>query len=449
MIKLNCYNNKRFALFGLGDSGVAAAKALQAGGAYVVCWDDNELSRLKAAKANVPLCHLKEIDWSSIEALILAPGVPLNYPVPHWSVQLAQEHKVPIIGDLELFAVQRSYYLFQYGLKHADIPVIAITGTNGKSTTTNLIVHLLRIMGKDAEMGGNIGRAALDLPPFQKDRFYVIECSSFQLELAPSLCPDIGILLNITPDHIERHGSFANYESIKKSLIKRSRIGFVPQELADIAGSALHKIGAQHDYHAIDAQLFYKSHKLADLSNAKALLGPHNAQNALNAIGAIRELLGEDAPWQEACETYVSLPHRMQHVRTIGTISFINDSKATNAEASMQALQSFSNIYWIIGGVAKQDGIKILKPLFHKITNAYLIGEAAQNFAKYIDTSFNFFNCGTLEKAVTQAFYDAKKDARDSVILLSPACASYDQFANYGARGDAFINIVNNLEDNS
>lgn len=452
MININCYKGKKFALFGLGDSGIASARALMQGGAKVVCWDDNEAARLRASTNAIDLCHLQEINWSDIYALILAPGVTLNFPQPHWSVKLAKKNNVKVIGDIELFVAQRNYFLNKHSLKNKDVPFIAITGTNGKSTTTSLIVHLLQVMGKKVEMGGNIGRPILDLAPLEKDVFYIIECSSFQIELAPSINPDVGILLNITPDHIERHGTIENYENIKKQLIYKSDIGLVPENIEFHKHARLYPVSLNpklfNGYYTHNSKLYYNKKLLADLNNIKSLLGPHNAQNALNAIASLRAILGEEVAnfsWQEACETYKSLPHRMQYVRKIGQVSFVNDSKATNAEASMQALETFNNIYWIIGGIAKKGGINNLKPLFYKIKTAYLIGESAQDFAQTIDTNFNFFNCGTLENAVKKAFDDASKDKNSSVILLSPACASYDQFANYSARGNAFLKIVNNL----
>lgn len=454
MINIDFYKGKNFALFGLGSSGIAAAKALTAGGASVICWDDNEEARLKAAEHSINLCHLQELDWHNIEALILAPGVPLNYPVPHWSAQLAKKNNVKIIGDIELFVLQRNYFLQEHNLKTTDIPLIVITGTNGKSTTTNLIAHILKTMGKKVGVGGNIGCPILSLPALEKGIFYVVECSSFQLDLAPSINPNVAILLNITPDHIERHGSLENYSNIKKSVIAKANIGFIGENITieHKPKQKLYQISLgkklNNEYYIQDAKLYYKNQSLTDLSSVISLLGPHNAQNTLHAIGAIKELLTEETQnynWQKACEIYQCLPHRMQPVRDINNIRFINDSKATNAEASMQALNSFDNIYWIIGGIAKKGGISVLKPLFPKIKNAYLIGEAAKDFAKSIENSFPFFDCGTLEVAIKQAFKHALQDKQKSVILLSPACASYDQFANYSARGDAFIKIVNNL----
>lgn len=450
MIEIDVYRGKYFALFGLGDSGIATAKALIAGGAFVVCWDDNESARLRASQHSIDLCHLSEIDWNKIEALILTPGVPLNYPKPHWSAQLAIKNKVKIIGDIELFVLQRNYYLKQHKLNNKDIPFIAITGTNGKSTTTNLIVHLLKSMGKKVEMGGNIGYPILDLKPFDKDIFYVIECSSFQIDLVPSINPDIAILLNITPDHIERHGTLENYANIKKKLISNAYLGFKTNDIIiqNFPKRKLYNIPQEDKYHIDNFKLYYKQKLLVNLNKTLSLLGSHNALNTLHAIASIREFLGEEVKnynWQKACETYQSLPHRMQYVRDIKNVCFINDSKATNAEASMQALNSFDNIYWIIGGIAKKEGINTLKPLFTKITNAYLIGEAAKDFAKTINNSFNFYDCRTLEQAIYKAFDDAKQDKNKAVILLSPACASYDQFANYSARGNTFIDIVNKL----
>lgn len=451
MIELTCFKTQKLALFGLGDSGIAAAKALESGGARVICWDDNERSRLKAAESGIKLNHLSEIDWSQISALVLAPGVPLHYPGPHWSVALARHHNVEIIGDIELFVRQRKQFLREQGLSNDSMPFIAITGTNGKSTTTCLITHLLEYMGCDVEMGGNIGRPILDLASFAKDRFYVIECSSFQIDLAPSINPTVGILLNITPDHIERHGNFANYSRVKKAMLCNAAIRLLPFGEDIASGTGLTYFVAidrpiEHGYYALETKLYFGDKFIADLSGIVALRGQHNMQNALAAIAALRELLGprvENFDWRKACLEYKGLPHRMQQIRQIGEVLFVNDSKATNAQASAPALASFENIHWIIGGIAKHGGINSLRPYFAKIRKAYLIGEAAQDFARAINYAFDFEYCYNLEQAVLSAMRDAKNTK--AVVLLSPACASYDQFANYSARGDAFIDIVNNL----
>lgn len=449
MIKITCFREQKLALFGLGESGIAAAKALQAGGAKIVCWDDNEQARLNAAQYNIQLTHLGEIDWSQITALVVAPGVPLHYPAPHWSVALAKQHGVEILGDIELFVRERNLFLLENNLRSKDVPFIAITGTNGKSTTTSLIAHLLTQIGCDAQMGGNIGRPILDLSPLAKDRFYVIECSSFQIDLAPSINPTIGILLNITPDHIDRHGSFENYAEVKKALLRHALIRFLPFD-QEFSGDNVHFISEDHEidngYYAVEAKLYHTRRFIVDLTGSISLRGKHNMQNALAAIGALMELLGDavsDFDWRAACLSYPGLPHRMQQIRSIGNVLFINDSKATNAQASAPALASFENIHWIIGGIAKQGGIESLQPFFSKINKAYLIGEAAQDFAKTINSAFEFQHCGNLEQAVLSAMHDAK--GTKAVILLSPACSSYDQFANYSARGEAFIKIVNSL----
>lgn len=455
MITIDIYKGKNIALFGLGLSGLATAKALIDGGANLYCWDDNEQSRLRAAECGIPLLHLSEVNWSNISSLVLSPGVSLHFPSPHWTVELAKNNNVEVIGDIELFVRQRNYFLETNKMVSKDMPFIAITGTNGKSTTTSLIAFLLKSIGVDVEIGGNIGQPILDLASFKFGRCYVIECSSFQIDLTPNINPDVGILLNITPDHIDRHGTLENYIESKLSLVRGAKIKFLPDDM-DIPGIEAVKVAEDkilsQGYYSQGKKLYFATDntvkELADLSNSISLRGKHNIQNALNAIGALDQLFGDrvkNFSWQPACLDFESLPHRMQQIRKIGNISFVNDSKATNAEASMQALSTFENIYWIIGGIAKYGGIDSLKPLFNRVTKAYLIGEAADGFGASIGNHFSYVNCGTLERAVALSYEDAKKDPKECTILLSPACASYDQFANYSARGDAFIKFVKNL----
>ncbi|EJF89067.1 UDP-N-acetylmuramoyl-L-alanine--D-glutamate ligase [Bartonella tamiae] len=512
MIVLESFKNKRVALFGLGGSGIATLQALICGGADVFAWDDKEEVRRFAKeqlqnsiidtqndKASLNFIenaadqyfnenhgclifqNLRELDWTHIDVLILAPGVPLTHPTPHWVVTLAQKAQVDIIGDIELFVRERTYYLKKHSLKERDIPFIAITGTNGKSTTTAFIDHLLKIAGQDVQMGGNIGTAILALEPFKKNRIYVVECSSFQIDLAPSLNPTIGILLNLSPDHIDRHGSFAHYNAIKKRLIAKAHyalIGIEEKEtraIYDALKSKNHKIYpiSKKPYseqkkivnfergYFLDHLTLYElnevnnhiAKKRVSLKNVISLRGSHNAQNAMMGLACLDILNLKLDNIDAAFSSYQGLPHRMQQVRKIGSVLFVNDSKATNAEASAPALATFEHIYWIIGGVAKEGGISALKDFFPKIKKAYLIGDAADDFAKTIGDAFAVSKSKTLEKAVHEAAKDAAFDSTqglfgengEGVVLLSPASASYDQFKNYGARGDAFITLVNEL----
>ncbi|WP_019224429.1 UDP-N-acetylmuramoyl-L-alanine--D-glutamate ligase [Bartonella rattimassiliensis] len=464
MISVACYKGQKVALFGLGKSGLAAAQALISGNAEVVAWDDNPMSVQAAFQQNIPTRDLHDEDWSEFVALILAPGVPLNYPQPHWVIEKARKNNIEIIGDIELFVRARHHFLQHYGLCDRDVPFIAITGTNGKSTTTALLAHLLEKMGYDVQMGGNIGKAILTLKPFVKKRIYVIECSSFQIDLTPSLHPTIGLLLNLAPDHIDRHGSFSCYVQAKRRLIAQASQAFISvddtacqilyQQLLH-EGKKIEGISKDHfvenGFYADGTKLFSvrqgQRYMLADLASMAALRGRHNAQNALMALATLQALKITDLSMDKHLESYKGLDHRMQQVRQMGAVLFINDSKATNADATAPALGAFNDIFWIVGGQAKKGGIESLREFFPKIRKAYLIGSAAQEFANVIGSSFPFSMSLTLENAVREAAFDAMScKAKEAVVLLSPACASYDQFKNYEVRGEAFVSFVMQLQ---
>lgn len=459
MIAAHTFAGKKAAVFGLGMSGLAAGRSLLAGGATVFAWDDGEKGRAAAKDAGLPLADLREVDWGAIDALVLAPGVPLTHPEPHWTVKLAQAHGVEIIGDTEIFMRERRR-------AGAPCPVIAITGTNGKSTTTALTHHLLQCAGLDAVRGGNIGAAVLDLPPFAHGRHYVLEFSSFQLDLTPSLDPDAGVLLNITPDHLDRHGSLEHYAAVKEKtfahMSKRGAAvigaddGLCDAIAARAEGRGVHtlRISAQRPVsdgvYAEGAALFETANgaivNQTRLDGIGSLRGAHNAQNASAALAAARSL---GLPWDtlaQALQTFPGLAHRMEEVRRIRHVLFVNDLKATNADAAERALLSFSNIYWIAGGKPKAGGIEPLAPLFHRIKKAYLVGEAAEAFAKTLDGAAAYTISSTLDRAVAEAAADAlASPSGEAVVLLSPACASYDQFPNFEVRGDAFRSLVEAL----
>ncbi|MBX4335053.1 UDP-N-acetylmuramoyl-L-alanine--D-glutamate ligase [Bartonella raoultii] len=465
MISVTYYKGKKVALFGLGKSGLSAAQALMRGGAEVVTWDDNAACVQEALRQNIPTRDLHFENWSEFVALILAPGVPLTYPQPHWVVKKARQSGIEIIGDIELFVRARNHFLQHSGLCEQDVPFIAITGTNGKSTTTALLAHLLKEMGCDVQMGGNIGTAILTLKPFVKKRIYVIECSSFQIDLTPSLQPTIGLLLNLTPDHIDRHGSFSHYVQTKRRLVAGAFHAFISvddatcldlyQQLRD-EGHSVTAVSTEHfvknGFYADGAKLFSvnqgQRHVLADLTFMTALRGRHNAQNTLMALATLHALKIADSSIEKHLASYQGLAHRMQQIRKMGTVLFINDSKATNADAAVPALSTFHDIFWIVGGLPKEGGIKSLRGFFHKIRKAYLIGTAAEEFASSIGTAFPFTISLTLENAVRQAAFDAiHYEAKEVVVLFSPACASYDQFKNYEVRGEAFISFVMQLKE--
>ncbi|CZT35623.1 UDP-N-acetylmuramoyl-L-alanine--D-glutamate ligase [Rhizobium sp. 9140] len=449
MIPVTTLNGHHVALFGLGGSGLATARALVAGGATVTAWDDNAGGVAKAAAEGIGTGDLREADWSLFAAFVLSPGVPLTHPKPHWTVDLARAAGVEVIGDVELFSRERRA-LFP------EAPLIAITGTNGKSTTTALIAHILAASGRDTQLGGNIGTAVLTLDPLAKDRFYVVECSSYQIDLTPSLEPTAGILLNLTPDHIDRHGTMENYAAIKERLVAASQTAIIGvddvwcEAIADrvaLAGRPVIRIARHRSlgdgYFAEDAAVMRAeaghAEVYADLSGIATLRGSHNGQNAAAAIAACLAVGVSKAEILSGLQSFPGLKHRMQPVATVGDVTFVNDSKATNAEAAAPALSSFERIYWIAGGVPKEGGITSLSPYFLRIAKAYLIGQAADDFAATLGDAVPFARSETLEKAVAAAAADAARDGLPAAVLLSPACASFDQYKNFEMRGDAFV----------
>ncbi|RIK88977.1 MAG: UDP-N-acetylmuramoyl-L-alanine--D-glutamate ligase [Hyphomicrobiales bacterium] len=449
MIPVSTLSGKNVALFGLGGSGLATAEALAAGGARVTAWDDSAAAVDKARAAGIAAADLREADWSAFCAFVLSPGVPLTHPEPHWTVSLARAAGVEIVGDIELFCRERAACA-------PKAPLIAITGTNGKSTTTALIAHVIARSGRDAQMGGNIGRAALTLDPPAPGRFHVLECSSFQIELSPSLAPSVGILLNLSPDHLDRHGTMDRYAAIKERLVEQSDTAVIAVDDALSAGVAdrLERAGRKvvriskqtplaDGLHAEGTDLLLaeggRRRVVACLDGIGSLRGRHNAQNALAAVAACLAVGLGTEEIQAGLATFPGLVHRMEEVGRRGHVLFVNDSKATNAEAAAPALSSFSRIYWIAGGRSKEGGIEALRPLFARVARAYLIGEAAHAFAATLGEAVPHEIAGTLAEAVARAARDAQKDeAAEAVVLLSPACASYDQFRNFEIRGDAF-----------
>jgi UDP-N-acetylmuramoylalanine--D-glutamate ligase len=443
------FSGKRVGLFGLGGSGIATARALMEGGADVLAFDDNPGSVAKAEAEGIPAGDLRGADWARLSSLVLSPGVPLTHPKPHWSVELARGAGVEVIGDIELFCRER--------IAHApDAPFIAITGTNGKSTTTALTAHILKSAGRDAQMGGNIGRAVMTLDPPTPGRHYVVECSSYQIDLAPSINPTAGVLLNLTPDHLDRHGTMQHYASIKERLVAGSDtaiIGIDDSWCAQIA-DRLERVGKPviriskrlpltDGYFADGTDLMEavdgRYSRIAFLEGIGSLRGQHNAQNALAAVAACLKVGLELGEIQSGLESFPGLAHRMEQVGRKGHVLFVNDSKATNADAAAPALSSFPRIYWIAGGLPKEGGIEPLRGLFSRIARAYLIGEAAPAFSATLGETVPYEISGTLAAAVEHAARDAESDdSGEVVVLLSPACASFDQFKNFEVRGESF-----------
>jgi UDP-N-acetylmuramoylalanine--D-glutamate ligase len=458
LIPVTTFSGKMVAAFGLGASGLATCRALAAGGARVIADDDDQKRIAEAARAGIATADLRATDWSAIAALVLSPGVPLTHPAPHWAAALAQEAGVEVIGDIELFSRER-----KRRVPHA--PLIAITGTNGKSTTTALIAHILRTAGADVQLGGNIGVPILALDPPAIGRYHVIEVSSYQIDLAPSLAPSVGVLLNITPDHLDRHGTLENYARVKARLVQHAdfaAVGFDdPYSVAiatELRGpkvyfSAEENPGSGAIYVARSTPTLIRRDGaaeavLADLTGIRTLRGRHNAQNAAAALAALVPFKLDSGLIQKALRSFPGLPHRLEEVGRAGRVLFVNDSKATNADSTEKALASFpGEIFWIAGGKAKAGGIASLNHYFPRIRRAYLIGEAATDFALTLDGQVEHQVVGTLERAVAHAARDAALSvAPEPVVLLSPACASFDQFRSFEVRGARFRDLVRTLD---
>jgi UDP-N-acetylmuramoylalanine--D-glutamate ligase len=459
MIAVTSFAGKRVAVFGLGTSGIAAARALIAGGAQVIAFDDNAGQLAEAAAADIPTADLRHLDWGTIAALVLAPGVPLTHPAPHWTVGLARNAAVEVIGDIELYCRERRRTL-------PDAPFIAVTGTNGKSTTTALVAHLFASAGYDAEAGGNIGTAILSLQPPRQGRVHVIECSSYQIDLAPSLDPSVGILLNVSEDHLERHGTLANYAAIKERLVAgvlasgTAVVGVDDNRCQAVAdrreksGKRVVRVSVRRplpDGLYVEAQQLMlaaggTARAIAQIGGIGALRGMHNAQNAACAAAAGLALGLSPEAIQRGLWSFPGLAHRMEEVARKDGVLFVNDSKATNADAAARALASFTDIFWIAGGKPKSGGIAPLAGFFPRIRKAYLIGEAAAEFAATLEGKVPRVIAGTLDRAVGLAARDAAASGLpEPVVLLSPACASFDQYPNFEVRGAAFRDAVQGL----
>ncbi|MGJ4855021.1 UDP-N-acetylmuramoyl-L-alanine--D-glutamate ligase [Labrys sp. La1] len=456
MIPITSFGDRAVAVFGLGGSGLVTAEALAAGGARPIVWDDGEAGRKAAGDKGLDVRDLNEIDWSSVAALVLSPGVPLTHPGPHWSVKLAASHGVEVIGDIELFVRERR-------ARAPGSPFIAITGTNGKSTTTALIAHLFAAAGHDVQLGGNIGTAILSLDPPSPDKVHVVECSSYQIDLAPSIDPSVAILLNVTEDHLDRHGTLEHYAAVKARLVEGARtpvVGVddvwcaaVADEIERQGGRPI-RISVQRPLsdgvYAVGDRLFSaeagRAAEVASLAGIGSLRGAHNAQNACAALAAARAGGLTLDQIQAGMRSFPGLAHRMEQVGRLGPVLFVNDSKATNADATAKALSSFPTLYWIAGGKPKTGGIEALTEYFPKICKAYLIGEATEEFAATLEGRVPYVRAETIEKAVPLASADAAASGlEEAVVLLSPACASFDQFRNFEERGKAFSRAVLSL----
>ena len=424
-------SGKHYALLGLARTGLAAVRALIAAGAQVTAWDDKPEARDAAAAEGADIADLLTIDLGGFAGVIVSPGVPINR---HPLADAAHTAGVPIIGDMELFALARPHLP-----PHA---VVGITGTNGKSTVTALIHHLLVQAGRIAEMGGNIGLPILGQPPLAAGGVYVLELSSYQIDLTHHLACYVAVLTNITPDHLDRYdGDFLSYVASKARLFSMQHADQLAVIATDddptrqIAGRINHRI----------ARVSAKDTDAAEQANWPALQGPHNAQNVACAVAAVKALGLSDAEIAAGLASYPGLPHRMERVAERDGVLFINDSKATNPASSAPALAAWPpnpnpRIHWIVGGLAKGEGIGECEDWLGHVAHAWLIGDAAPMLARVLADRVPISHSGTLEEAVATAAAAAKSG---DVILLSPAAASFDQFRDFEARGDAFRQAVN------
>ena len=449
MIPVYSLSGSSVAVFGLGRSGLSAARALRLAGAKIFAWDDDPARREAARAACVNLSDIHEIDWPHVNALILSPGIPLTHPRPHAVVAMARAAGVKIIGDIELL------YRTMKGAKF-----IGITGTNGKSTTTTLVGHILSLANVTVEVGGNLGVPALDLQPLASRGTYVLEVSSYQLELKNSLTFDIAALINLSPDHLDRHGGFDNYVKAKRGIFdgqssgQHAVVGLDDAPCRDVYESLMEEgnqtvIPVSLSCHipggisVIDGRLYDgmvgPENEIADLRSLATLRGRHNWQNAATAYAVCRAAGVESSVAGASLASFPGLAHRLEPVAEIDGIRYVNDSKATNASAAGQALACFDNIYWIVGGRPKADGIESLIGALGPVAHAFVIGEAAKEFADTLAGKVPVTISGDLGAAISDATDRAKIDGRDEpVILLSPACASFDQWPDFEARGEAF-----------
>jgi len=455
MIPLHALQGQKFLIVGLGKSGMSALHALNAAHISVLAWDDKPETRAQAGA--LALDHINAIDWNQLTAVIWSPGIAHTLPTAHPIAEAARAHNVPLICDVDLLCRAKP-----------DAQIIGITGTNGKSTTTSLIAHIISKSGRPYAVGGNLGHPVLELEDLGDDGFYVLELSSYQLELVPSLRCKVAVHLNISPDHIDRHGDLNGYvaakmhlfasaksnsvaiigvddpksEGMAQDVIKYGQWDFLPISTTKSVQGGVYVQGT----HLID-HTDETPELILDLQEVPALTGSHNAQNTAAAYAAVRTIGLSIVETVAGIRTFPGLAHRQERVCEHNNVVYINDSKATNAEATECALLAYTNIFWIAGGMAKAGGITALAPYFGKIKKAYLIGDAAEAFAKTLPTTTPYILSHTLEAALIQAHADAQACAKENphskpIVMLSPACASWDQYKSFEARGDEFRKLA-------
>ncbi|UWQ52659.1 UDP-N-acetylmuramoyl-L-alanine--D-glutamate ligase [Leisingera caerulea] len=460
MIPVKGYEGAKLAVLGLGRSGLATARAVRAGGAEALCWDDNPAAR-ESAEAEGFTCRdlHKGGAFDDVAALITSPGIPHLYPKPNPVIRAAMEAGVPVDNDIGLFF--RSFADAEWQMHDQPPRVVAVTGSNGKSTTVALLHHILQEAGRESQLAGNIGRGVLDIDPPGEGGVVVLELSSYQTELARALTPDVAVFTNLSPDHLDRHGGMGGYFAAKRRLFAeggpdRAVIGIDEDEGLFLAGQLSEgasddrviRISAAHKLTGPGWQVFarkgflseYRKGRQAasiDLRGMMGLPGAHNHQNACAAYAAARTLGLAPRLIGDAMATFPGLPHRSQTIAEAGGVRYVNDSKATNVDSAVKALSAFKNIRWICGGLEKDGGLDALKGRTGNVVKAYVIGREAAGFALQLDVEADV--CTTMAAAVARAMAEAQEG---DTVLLAPAAASFDQYDNFEQRGEDFTEEV-------
>ncbi|GLO78794.1 UDP-N-acetylmuramoyl-L-alanine--D-glutamate ligase [Sulfitobacter pontiacus] len=457
MIPVQGLTGAKVAILGLGRSGLSAARALAAGGAVPICWDDNPAARAAAQAEGFDCVDLGKAGvFDDIARLIVSPGIPHLYPAPNPVIVAAQDAGVPVDNDIGLFF--QSFATLAWDNFDVVPKIIAITGSNGKSTTSALVHHILKHAGRPTQLAGNIGRGVLDIEPAIDGEVVVLELSSYQTDLARNLTPDVAVFTNLSPDHLDRHAGMGGYFAAKRRLFAeggpdRAVIGvdepegrFLAGQLSEgAADDRVIRVSVDRKLTGLGWQVFARKGFLSeyrggkqigsiDLRSITGLPGAHNHQNACAAYAACRTLGFAPKIIEAAFHSFGGLPHRSQTVGEAGGVRFVNDSKATNVDSAVKALAAFRNIRWICGGLEKEGGLGSLSEPLETVRKAYVIGREAAQFAMKLGVEAEV--CGTMDVAVARAVEDA--EAGD-VVLLAPAAASFDQYDSFERRGEDFV----------
>jgi UDP-N-acetylmuramoylalanine--D-glutamate ligase len=465
MIPVQGYEGARIGVLGLGRSGLSAARALMAGGATPICWDDNETAREAAAAEGLTLAKLTGGTLDDMDLLVVSPGIPHLYPAPNPVIHEALTRGIPVDNDISLFF--RSFATNDWNRFDVSPRVVAVTGSNGKSTTSALIHHVLEHAQRPTQLAGNIGRGVLDIDPPIDGEVVVLELSSYQTDLARALTPDIAVFTNLSPDHLDRHAGMGGYFAAKRRLFseggpERAIIGVDEDEGLSLAGQLamgpqddrIIRISTERKLEQFGWSVFARKGFLSeyrkgrqigsiDLRKIKGLPGAHNHQNACAAYSVCRALGLAPRVIEAGFASYPGLPHRSQIIAEAGGITYVNDSKATNVDSAAKALSAFKNIRWICGGLEKEGGIDQLNQAANEVRRAYVIGRDATGFALQLGT-VDTEVCGTMEQAVARACADAQAG---ETVLLAPAAASFDQYDSFEKRGDHFAQLVRGALD--